>query len=631
MDKGNCFLLSSHKIRKHMGLISSPRFKSLFWVQFLGAFNDNLFKNAILILLTFNILQSQEEINFYSNLAGGLFILPFFLFSATFSQITEKYEKTKIIKISKLLEIALAIVAVFSIYMESIFLMFFCLVGLGLQATLFGPIKYSILPQHLKQSELLNGNALIETGTFLAILIGTVLGGIGIVWGKWIVCSLLISCSLIGYYFSFKIPKAPSITPNLKINWNPITATIDNIKFLRTNRTVFLSILGISWFWAYGGIFLSQFPNYVKNILKGGEYETTILLVIFSVGVGLGSMLCSRLSGKRIEIGLVPFGSIGLSYFGLDIFFTQPVAQTFSLKGMEFIQENFRVLFDLFGLGVFGGLFIVPLYSLIQTRSEKTHTSRVIGGNNILNALFMVLAAGLGAVALKYFSIPELFLIASILNACVAIYIYTLVPEFLIKFIVWIFLHTMYNIKVEGEDNIPEDGSLVVVCNHISFMDGLILGGLIYRPTRFVMYYKFFNIPLLSWFFKTIKAIPIAGKKEDEKVMLKAFDQVSKELKDNNVVGIFPEGAITKDGHMAQFRPGIEKIIERDPCPVIPMALQGMWGSVFSRKDDFLKRWRLPRRFRSKITLVIGKPIPYGEATAELLEQKVRELKNHID
>lgn len=615
-------------------LLTQRRFLPFFITQTLGAFNDNIFKNALVILVTFGIAGiTPDQVNLYVNLAAGIFILPFFLFSATCGQFAEKYEKSQLIRYTKMLEVVIMVLAVAGLYLKSIPILMSLLFLLGTQATMFGPVKYSILPQHLHEHELVAGNAWVESATFLAILLGTMLGGflISLDDGWMMVSVAVLVVAVAGYLSARSIPKAAAAAPDIKINWNPVTETWRNFQFMRGNRTVYLSVMGISWFWFYGATFLSQLPNYTKLFLGGDEHVVTVLLTIFSLGIGAGSFLCERLSGHRVEIGLVPLGSIGLTLFGIDIYFAMPnLAVVHDQTVTQFLHNinNHRVLVDLLMIGVSGGLYIVPLYALIQTRSAATHRSRIIAGNNILNALFMVVSALLAIILLKVgLTIPQLLLTTALLNAAVALFIYSLVPEFLMRLIVWVLINTFYRIKTRGLENIPDDGPAVVVCNHVSFVDALILGGSIRRPVRFVMYHKIFKMPVLSFIFRNAKAIPIAPAREDREMMERAFDEIARELEDGNVVGIFPEGAITHDGEMDSFRGGIERVIARTPVPVVPMALRGLWGSIFSRRDTFLKRMRLPRRFWSKIELVAGPVVPASEVTAALLEEKVSALR----
>jgi 1-acyl-sn-glycerol-3-phosphate acyltransferase len=357
---------------------------------------------------------------------------------------------------------------------------------------------------------------------------------------------------------------------------------------------------------------------------------TTSLLAAFIVGVGIGSLLCERMSGHRIELGLVPFGSIGLSLFAIDLYHAQPVLHLVAVDSVgEFLVRpgSWRILTDLILLGAFSGFYSVPLYALIQNRTERHHVSRVIAANNIINALFMVAAAGLAfGVLAAGFSIPQFYLILALLNAVVAVYIFTLLPEFLMRFLVWILVNILYRVRSTGLENIPEKGAAVLVCNHVSFVDALLVGGSIRRPVRFVMYYKIFQIPLLRFIFKTAKAIPIASAKEDAKLLEEAYEQIDRELSEGHIVCIFPEGGISRDGEVHRFRPGIEKIIERRPVPVIPMALGGIWGSWFSRQSGGGLR-KIPGRLWALVNVRIGEPVAPADVTAVRLELLVRTLR----
>ena len=510
----------------------------------------------------------------------------------------------------------------------------------GLHSTLFGPVKYAILPQHLKEEELVGGNALVEAGTFVAILVGTLTGGLmaGLSQGTvWITVAGLLG-ALAGYLASRKIPAAPAPEPQLRVNLTPFTETWRNIKFARENRTVFLSILGISWFWLYGALFLAQFPAYAKNVLGGSETTVTLLLATFTIGIGVGSMLCERMSGKMVEIGLVPFGSIGLTLFGLDLALASPspsptsppAGEVLTIMALIATPGMWRVLFDLAAIGLFGGFFIVPLYTLIQLRSSITHRARIIAGNNIMNALFMVVgamaAAGLLSAGL---SIPALFAVAAVCNAAVAIYIYKLMPEFLLRFVVWILIHTVYRLEKHGIEHIPDEAPAVLICNHVSYVDALIIAAACRRPVRFVMDHRIFRWPILSFVFKAGRAIPIASAKDDPALKEKAFEEVSQALAKGELVGIFPEGRVTEDGEISSFRPGIAQIIARNPVPVIPMALSGLWGSIFSRKHGVLRQpWRA-RPFR-KVVLKIGEPLTPDKVTLESLLVEVTKLRGDV-
>jgi 1-acyl-sn-glycerol-3-phosphate acyltransferase len=616
------------------GLLKTRRFAPLFGTQFLGAFNDNLYKNALIVLLTFQSAQwTTLAPELLANLAAGIFILPFFLFSATAGQLADKYDKALIARLTKLLEVAIMGVAAAGFWLHSLPVLMTALFLLGLQAALFGPVKFAILPQHLHPDELVGGNALIEAGTFVAILVGTLAGGLlagAVAQPMWIAVGGLL-VAVLGYLTSRDIPPAPAPDPGLKINLNPITETWNNINFARSNRTVFLSILGISWFWLYGALFLAQFPAYTKNVLGGGEATVTLLLAIFTVGIGLGSLLCERMSGKHVEIGLVPFGSIGLTLFGIDLYFASPVGLvgngTHELLALLSIPAIWRVLFDLMMLGVFGGFFIVPLYALVQIRSAPEQRARIIAANNILNALFMVVGALGAAAALGAgLSIPALFGLAALLNALVAIYIYGLVPEFLLRFMAWMLVKAVYRLRTEGIEHIPTEGPALLAANHVSFADAVVIMGASPRPIRFVMDYRIFRIPVLSFIFRHCGAIPIASAKEDPVMMEKAFAEVSTALENGELVGIFPEGGITRDGEVQVFRAGISRILAANPVPVVPLALSGLWGSYFSRVDGHAMKTPFRRGLFSSIVLRAGMPLAADVTPAQLREQ-VRALR----
>ena len=615
-------------------LLRSSRFLPLFVTQFLGALNDNVLKNAMVVLLTFHAAQwSALTPEVLANLAAGIFILPFFLFSATAGQLADKFDKAIIARWVKGLEILIVLIAGLGFLLQSLAVLLSALCLLGLHSTIFGPVKYAILPQHLHEDELVGGNALIEAGTFVAILIGTLLGGLlaGLAAAaQWITLAGLTLAG-VGLLAAWKIPTAAAPAPQLKINFNLFAETWRNIGFARENRTVFLSIMGISWFWLYGALFIAQFPAYTKNTLGGSETAVTLLLAVFTLGIGCGSMLCERLSAKQVELGLVPFGSIGLTLFGLDLALASPASPLgHGLGAMQLLQfhTTWRLLIDLLLLGIFGGFFIVPLYALVQQRAEPKLRARIIAANNIFNALFMVVgalaAAGLLASGLD---IPMLFAVAALCNAVVALFIYKLVPEFLLRFIVWMLVHTVYRLKSEGMENIPEEGAAVIVCNHVSFVDALVIMAACRRPIRFVMDHRIFRWPILSFVFRTSRAIPIAPAREDATQMERAFDEISAALKAGELVGLFPEGKITADGAINVFKPGIARIVERDPVPVAPMALRGLWGSFFSRRGGPAMTQPFRRGVFSKIGLSVGAPLAPEQARPESLQREVERLR----
>jgi len=615
-------------------LLGQRRFAPFFGTQFLGALNDNIFRNGLVTLITFQgltILGMGYAV--LANVAAFLFILPFFLFSATAGQLADKYEKSMLMQRVKLLEIVLMTLAAVALLSQQYPLLLFVLFLMGCQSTLFGPVKYAYLPQKLHTDELIGGNALVESGTYIAIVVGLIVG-VEMVDSESDIQALLAVTLVIvaglGYLASRQVPKTEPVDPNLVINWNAWRETWHIVSFAREEKSVFLSILGISWFWFFGSAMTIQMPAYAADILLGNKSVVTSLLVAFATGVGTGSLLCERMSRHRIELGLVPFGSIGMTLFAVDLYFSQPATAAHAVSSVgEFLSRagSWRILADLALIGAFGGFYSVPLYALIQKRSERQHLSRIIAANNIINSLFIVGAALISIIILKSgYSIPQLFLFVAAMNALVAIYIYSLLPEFLMRFLSWLIINFVYRVKPTGIENIPKSGPAVVVCNHVSFMDPVILGGSIMRPMRFVMYYKIFQMPVLSFIFRNAKAIPIASRAENEELMNAAFEQVDAELAAGNIVCIFPEGGLTTDGEVQTFKPGIEKIIARRPVPVIPVALGRLWGSWFSRRKGGGIH-KIPGRLFSRVPVIIGAPVAPSDASAANLELLVRTLR----
>ncbi|KJV35290.1 MFS transporter [Luteibacter yeojuensis] len=615
-------------------LLGKRRFAPFFWTQALGAFNDNAFRNAMVMLVAFQMALPDSQVSLYTNLAPALFILPYFLFSATAGQLAEKFEKTRIIRYVKLFEIAAMAIAAIGFHTHHISLLLLVLFLMGVHSTVFGPIKYSILPQALERSELVGGNALVETGTQLAMLIGMIVGNsLMLIEGYGTLAASLttIAIAVAGYLVCRAIPSAPATAPELRFNWNPLSETWRVLKLTHEDRAVFNAVLGISWFWFFGTVMIAQLPNYTRHVLGGDGSVNTLVLTLFSLGTGIGSLLCEKLSRKRVEIGLVPMGAFGLTVFAIDLYFARPaVAAGASLTWHAFlaVPGAWRAAMDLTLIGAFAGFYVVPLFAFVQSRAPRERLSRIIAGNNIVNALLICIASGFGiGLTAMGLDTPTIFLVTGLVNIAVAVYIFTLVPEFMMRFMTWVLVNTLYRVRVDGLANVPDEGAAVVVCNHVSFMDPLILMACVRRPMRFVMYYKIFNIPVLNFIFRTARAIPIAGRNEDPALMEKAFEAIDAALAGGEVVCIFPEGGLTRDGSIQAFRPGIDRILARRQVPVVPLALRGMWGSIFSRRDGMLRRARLPRRFWSRIELVGGAAYPGGAANAAVLEARVSELR----
>ncbi|HEY5803665.1 MAG TPA: MFS transporter [Lysobacter sp.] len=617
-------------------LLRQRRFLPFFATQALGAFNDNVYRQAIIGLL-FYLGVSPEQRTLYTNIAPALFILPYFLFSATAGQIAEKLEKSRLIRITTTMEIVIMSLAAVGFLTQNMVVLLIALFCTGLQSTLFGPVKYSILPSVLKPEELTGGNGLVEMGTSISILVGMIFGGLIFTLagthGPIVAATSIILLAVAGNLVSRAIPRAEAGAPDLKINWNPIPESIAILRLAKKQPAVRNAILGVSWFWFIGTVLTSQLPTYAEINLGGSGTLYIFALAMFSVGTGVGSVLCEKLSARTVEIGLVPMGAFGISAFMIDLYFARSGAAPAAVAGVAGFMAypgNWRVVIDLVGIGMFAGFFVVPLFALIQSRTPRNEVSRVIAGMNIQNAAFIVLAAALGIVVQRFlgWSIPQVFLALAIANVVVAIYIFTIVPEFLMRFLSWVLVRGLYRLRVHGvEKHVPDEGAALIVCNHVSYMDALILAASIPRPVRFVMYYKIFNIPVMSWIFRTAKAIPIAGAREDPELMRRAFDEIDAVLAEGELVCIFPEGGLTRDGAIAPFKSGVERILERRPVPVVPMALRNMWTSMWSRRDGRLGRMRVPRRLRATVEVIAQAPVDGAVTDAPALEARVRELR----
>ena len=628
--------MSSHS---QFALLKQRRFLPFFATQALGAFNDNVYRQAIIGLLFFLGISAEEK-TLYTNLAPALFILPYFLFSSLAGQIAEKLEKSRLIRITTMMEIGIMSVAAVGFLTQNMIVLLVALFCTGVQSTLFGPVKYSIMPAVLKPEELTGGNGLVEMGTSISILFGMIFGGLIFQLagshGPVTAATAVVALAILGNLVSRAIPRAEAGAPDLKINWNPIPESVAIWKLTRKQPAVRNAILGVSWFWFIGTVLTAQLPTYADLHLGAAATSSSVYLLalaLFSIGTGVGSLLCERLSGRTVEIGLVPLGAFGMSAFMLDLYFARSgMAPIDGLTVAGFMQAagSWRIVMDLVGIGLSSGFFVVPLFALMQSRTPKQEMSRVIAGMNIQNAVFIVSAAVIGIVVQRFlgWTIPQVFLALAIANALVAIYIFTLVPEFLMRFLSWVLVRTLYRLRLHGiEDNVPDEGPALLVCNHVSYMDALILSACVPRPVRFVMYYKIFNIPVMSWIFRTAKAIPIAGARENPEIMRRAFEEIDAALADGQIVGIFPEGALTRDGEIAAFKSGVEKVQEARPVPVVPMALKGMWTSMWSHRDGRMRRMRLPRRLRAHIEVLAGVPVDGSSATAESLEAQVRALR----
>lgn len=611
-------------------LLSSRHFLPLFITQFFTAFNDNVFKQATLLILALQATSIGESA-LLSNLAAGLFILPFFLFSGMAGQLAEASEKSGLIRRIKWAEVFIMAVGGLAIIWDNTPLMLSVIFVMGLQSTFFGPLKYSILPQHIDTSALTKANGLVEAGTFVAILLGTVLGTLFIEHeqGKYIISAGILLFSFTGVLSAYFIPPASANNTEQIINKNPIRSTMDVFSTLKAQLpSVRKSVVGISWFWFIGAIILTALPTYVTKELNGDAVAVTVALVVFSLSIAVGSLLCEWLSRSRIELGLVPFGAFLISIFSYCLSTVHVDTQEAIIWSWDSISHTpyFEALLWMAMVGVASGFYTVPLYALIQKRTKEDSRARIIAANNIINALFMVGSAIFSIVILSVmeWTIGEMIGLLALLNLAIACYIYTTVPEFFLRFAVYLLTIILYRFKTHNANRIPEEGPAVITANHVSFVDWMFLLAASPRPIRFVIYAPIYHSFALNWLFKAANAIPIDSLKKDPDTYYAAFDTISTALSNGELVGIFPEGKLTNDGTIDIFRRGIESIVARNPVPVVPVYLDGLWGSMFSRKYKL----RLPRLRWSLVNVYIDNPVKADDVTADMIQQKVVYLES---
>ncbi|GHB17002.1 MFS transporter [Salinicola rhizosphaerae] len=619
------------------GLLTQRRFAPFFWTQALGAFNDNLFKNVLLLLLTFVAVPRYGwDTGLLNNLAAGLFILPFFLFSAWGGTLADHLDKQRLVRRLKLLELVTMMLAAVAVWFELFGLLLALLFMMGTQSALFGPVKYAILPQHLSATELVKGNAWVNLGTFVSILLGTLLAGVLTsldgVWERAAIAGALVVIALVGVVASLGIPSAPpSVTG--RVRWQPFAGTWQVVRTGMRERRVRAALVGISFFWFLGASYLTQLPAWVRDVVHGSEGAVSFLLGAFAVGVGLGALLCARLSAGRLELGLVPIGALVIGVSGIELASQASLpGEQLALASLLGMTEFWRMstLLALVGLG--GGLYSVPLYTLMQVASEAHRRARVVAANNILNALFMIVSALFGIVILSALglSLFTFFAVLGWLSLLVGVGLLIRNPRPALRLLIFALIQVLYRLRCRGRHHVPATGPALVVCNHVSFMDALVLGGACPRPLRFMMDRPIYENPWIHWFFRIAGAIPVDSDRRDPGGVRRALEEVSRALRNGEVVMIFPEGRLTPDGEVQAFRRGLDLVLARDPVPVVPAALAGLWGSWTSNKDGkALTKW--PRRLRARVLLVFGEPIPAGDSPRRVMERRVRGLKRQAE
>lgn len=627
----------SNKRQSAFALLKTRRFSPLFLAQALGVFNDNLLKNALVVLLASQAASWAFPSTSPVTMAALLFFLPCCLFSATAGQLADKYDKAKLAQIIKLLELLTMIIAALGLFMHSLLLLLAAWCLLGALSALIAPAKYALLPQHLGEHELVAGNALLQTGALLAIvsasLVGGTLAGAGDSAGLTAIVGLIVAAA--GVSASLGIPAAPAAVPEIAVSLNPFSATSRNIGLARQDRTAYLAILGVAWFWLNAALFFAESPAYAIDAIGGEKSSAILLAAVVALGFGVGAMLCRTLSGRQLETALIPFGACGLAFFLLDLSFalpqTAPPGAPLALTAMLGLRFFWRVMFDLCALGLFCGFYVVPLNVLIQLRSAAQQRARIIAVGTLLNGLSILAGIAVGAGFLGNApAFPWLLALASIGFFGVAAYGYFEAPHLSLRFLADLLIRFFYRLDKQGFEHLPETGPAILVCNHVSFVDSVVIMAAVRRPIRFVMDYRIHRTPVAGFLFRHSRTIPIATAKESPALKEAAFDEVARALNNGELIGLFPEGRITHTGEINHFRYGVGRIVSETPVPVIPMALRGLWGSFFSRRYGPAMSQPSLLRFFAKIELVVGEPVPPEHGSPENLQEIVTGLRGGL-
>lgn len=613
------------------------RFWPLFWTQFLGAANDNFFKNALVMMITYNSvhLMGMNSAALVA-LAGGIFILPYVTFSATAGQIADHYDKAQVIRVTKITELVIMLIAAVGFFLSSYGLLLVVLFLMGAQSSFFSPVKFGMLPEILNEDELTLGNAYIGGGTFLAILIGTILGGLSAsLPGANIITSIgVVVVAALGIWSAWYQRDLGDNHDGVKIDYTFVKPTFEIIKRSFQEKKTLKAIIGISWFWLFGAALLSILPALCKELFQGSETVGTMFMSTFTIGMGLGSIVCNKLSGKRVEVGMVPLAAVGMSLFLLDLFWVctnwnYHTLELLSIPDFFKLDGSVRAIFDLTMVTIFGGMFIIPQQAYMQRNSDPEYLARTIAANNIWNSVGMVVAAVTLMVLHSFkISLPHIVGLIALANLLFAYVLYRFYTEEMWRFIAMGLTKLMYNLKVEGENIIPTKGPVIIASNHVTFVDWLFIMAISPRPLRWVIDHIYYNIPGLKILFKHAKLIPVATKKENPEILEKSFKTMFEALDNGEILGLFPEGFLTRDGKLRKFQPGIKKIVDQTQAEVIPIVISGAWGSFFSHEGPgVFKGLNIFRR--RTITLKILPKMPADNFCFKDLEGQI--AKNYCD
>ena len=597
---------------KYTATLGHSGLQPFLWTQFLGALNDN-FHKIVVSLLAANLATSTGGGSGYLSLVGVVFMLPFFLFSGYAGHVADVYSKRNVLVLTKAFEIVVMALGFFAFLSQRIELMLGVVFLMALQSTFFSPAKYGILPEMIPDKDLSRANGLLEMSTFLAIILGTTLAGILlVVWKDQLgaIGLVLVGLAVVGTFTSLGIVKVPPSGARKPFQLNPWAEIWSGIKRLYSEKTLWFTVLGISYFWFLGALIQLALILLGKEVMGLDDLRVGLLLSFLAIGIAFGSLAAGRLSGDKVELGLVPLGSIGMGLCSILLYSSTP----------SYLQVSMALVL----LGFSGGLFIVPLYALVQQRSQKEEKGKLMATANFLGTSGVLLASAVlwSFHDLLQIQADRIILIFGLFTLVATLYIMSILPDFLIRFSLWILTHTIYRIRIVGQEHVPFRGPALLVCNHISHVDGLLIAACVQRFIRFMVYQPYYEIRWLRWLFRLMKAIPVSGRNRRE--IVESLEQARAELRQGHVVCIFAEGMISRTGNLLPFKRGFEKIVEGLDIPVIPVHLDRLWGSIFSFKDGSFF-WKWPQRIPYPVTVTFGAPM-LSTASAEDARQVIMEL-----
>src|SRR5580704_11656542 len=593
-------------------LLKNAGFHSFLWTQFLGAFNDNVYK-ILVSMRAVHVAANTGSGSAYLSLAGVVFVVPFLLFSGYSGHLADVVSKRKVLISVKIFEIFVMTLGFAAFFSTRIELMLLVLFLMALHSTVFSPAKYGIVPEILPDKDLSRANGLLEMSTFVAIVLGTSIGSfLFAVWKSepWKMGVVTLAVAVAGFLTSLKITRVPPSGAHAPFQLNPFGEVWIGTKHLLKERPLTLTVLGISYFWFLGALFQMDLLLFGKEVLKETDLKVGLLVTALAIGIGVGSMLAGRLSGNKVELGLVPLGAVFMGIFCVALY---------ASRGSYALS-----VISLSLLGLSSGLFIVPLNAYLQQRSESHEKGRIIATNNFYNTVGLLLASAAlkGLHGQLHVSPDKFMLIFGVVTLVSSIYIVSVVPEFLVRFVLWMATHTLFKIRIVGQEHVPFRGPALLVANHMSHIDGFLINACIQRFIRFMVWKPYYELPVLNWFFKLAKTIPVGtGGPRDVVASIRA---ARKELEAGHMVCIFAEGAISRTGNLLPFHRGLEKIVDGLDVPVTPVHLDRLWGSIFSfERGRFL--WKWPKRIPYPVTVSFGAPMP-ASSSAQAVRQAIQEL-----